>query len=257
MDTENTMEKENKVINFFRSFNLYDKFFLPIALIAITVVSIVFKCDTLSIVYSFVAIISVFSLSKGYIFAPIMLICQYTLYSTQSFLQSVYGEFFLNMAILIPLQIATFVINIINKKKNKIPSQEMKVNSIKWKEWLCIVCAFGVLWAGVYFALRALNTIALSPCTFSFTFAILANYLTLRGSKFQFLAYMATSFCGCFIWLTPLFQGTANATDFIPIAVTFVLMFVNNIYGLINWIIMDKEQKGKENFILKEKTEEI
>jgi nicotinamide riboside transporter PnuC len=251
------MEKENKVTNFFKSFNLYDKIFLPIAFIAITVVSIVFKCDALSIVYSFVAIIAVFSLSKGFTFAPIMLICQYTLYSTQSFLQNVYGEFFLNMAILIPLQIATFVINIINKKKNKITSQEMKVNSIKWKEWLCIICAFGALWAGVYFALRALNTIALVPCTFSFTFAILANYLTLRGNKFQFIAFMATSICGCFIWLTPLFQGTANATDFIPIAVTFVLMFANNIYGIINWNRMYKEQKGKENFILKEKKEEI
>ena len=246
-----------KIKNFFKNFNLYDMIFLPIALVSVLTVSIVFKSDALSIAYSFIAILSVFFLSKGYIFAPIFLICQYLLYCTQSFLQGVWGEFFLNLAILTPLQIATFIINIINKKKNKTNSNVMKVNNIIWKEWIVIACAFVVLWAGVYFALRALNTIALFPCTFSFTFAILANYLTLRGSKFQFLAYMATSFCGCFIWLTPLFQGTANATDFIPIAVTFVLMFVNNIYGLINWIIMDKRQKQKENFELNEKREEI
>ncbi len=83
-----------KIKNFFKNFNLYDMIFLPIALVSVLTVSIVFKSDALSIAYSFIAILSVFFLSKGYIFAPIFLICQYLLYCTQSFLQGVWGEFF-------------------------------------------------------------------------------------------------------------------------------------------------------------------
>lgn len=241
------MEKENKIKKIYNSLNLYDKLFLLISLTIIITLSIVFKSDALSIIYSTVAIISVFTLSKGYIFAPILLIIAYVIYATQSFLQNLYGEFFLNLAILIPLQITTFVKSIIARKKGKNETGMMKVEKISWKEWICITFAMAAIWAGAFFVLRALNTNYLIASTFSFMFAVVANYLTMRGSKYQFIFYMAISFACVAMWLSPLIEGSINGGDFIPIVATFVIMIVNNIYGIIHWVKLSRVQIDKIN----------
>ena len=128
---------KNSLIKFFKSFTLFEILYLVISLVTITTVSIVFKCDGLSIAFSIVSIISVFMLSKGVFLAPIYQIVMATLYAVQAYLNSLYGDAILNMLILVPIQIATMIIWAINKKKN----QEIQIVNIKWKEWLCI---FGV-----------------------------------------------------------------------------------------------------------------
>ncbi len=234
---------KEKMKNFFKSFNLYDKIFLPVALIAITVVSIVFKCDALSIVYSIVGIIAVFSLSKGYFFAPIVLLAMYGLYSAQSYLQALYGEMIVSLAIVVPLQIYTFIHWIIKKRKGEDLSGKMIVRKLSWKEWTIIAAATCAIAVGAYFMLKAFNTNFLILSTASLAISVLANYLTMRGSKFQFLAYMGVNILCLVMWIMPLASGQANGTTFVPIAVSMLAFFVNNIYGFINWLKLEKSQK--------------
>lgn len=236
------MEKENGIKRFFKSFNLYDKIFLPIALVAVITVSIVFKCDALSIAFSLFGIIAVFSLSKGYFFAPLALIAMYGIYAAQSYLQSLYGEMIVSLAIVVPLQAYAFVHWIIKKRRGENLSDKMIIRRLSWKEWISIaaaICAFAV---GAYFMLKAFNTNFLVLSTASLTISLLASYLTMRGSKFQFFPYIIANVLCIIMWIMPLASGQANGTNFVPIAVCTVAFFVNNIYGFINWLKLEKSQ---------------
>lgn len=238
---------KQKIVDFFKSFNLFDYIYLPVALIAITVVSIVFKCDALSIVYSFISLISVFTLSKGSVIAPYLMIVSYVIYAVQSYLNGLYGEAILNLFFLVPTQIFTIIAWIVNHKKNKSKSSSVIVNNVKWKEWLIILAASVVIGVSAYFGLRALGTKYLILSTFTFVVPILANYLMLRGSLYNFAVYIFNSVLLVVMWLLPLFEGEQFGTDFIPMAITFIAFAVSDVYGMVNWLKLQKQQKLAQN----------
>ncbi len=237
------MEKENKIKNFFKGFNLYDKIFLPTALIAIIVVSIVFKCDALSIIYSIVGILAVFCLSKGFFFAPIVLIAMYALYAAQSYLQGLYGEMIVSLVIVVPLQAYAFIYWIVKKRKGAQLADKMIMRRLCWKEWVSIAAAVVAVMTGAYFMLKAFNTKFLLLSTASLAISLVANYLTMRGSKFQFIAYIIVNLICLAMWILPLASGQTNGSNFVPIAVSMVAYLVNNIYGFTNWLKLEKAQK--------------
>ncbi len=236
---------KQKITEFFKSFTLFELIFLPVSLIAVLTVSIVFKCDALSIVYSVVGIMATFFLSKGVFFAPLCLIVMYGLYVAQSYLQSLYGEAFLYLVLLIPLQIYTFV-NWVIKQKQGRNSNVLVMRDLKWREWTCLAVGTVAIGVASYFALRALNTNYLILSAISFAGACLANYLTMRGSIYQFVVYLINDIVLIILWLMPVFEGLPAGTDFVPMAVAFAAYIANNIYGLVNWYKIRKNKKSEE-----------
>lgn len=245
---------KQKIINFFKSFNLFDWIYLPLSLVAVMVVSIVFKSDAYSTIYSMISLLSVFLLSKGLLIAPFCLIVSYVMYAIQSYYNALYGEAILNMFILLPIQVITIILWFRkHRAKNKQSTQSVIVNDIKIKEWLCIIVATLALGVAAYFGLQALNTNYLILSTFTFVLPIVANYLILRGSLYQFVVYTIVNFFLIAIWLLPIFQGLPQGANFVPMAVSFVSFTISDIYGLINWIKLRKQQKlTQDNQILEE-----
>lgn len=239
---------KQKVDDFFKKFNLFDYIYLPLSLLAVTIVSIVFQCDALSIVYSIIALIAVFILSKGFVIAPYAMICGYVIYAVQAYLNGLYGEAILNMFVLVPLQIFTIVSWIKNHKKLKEErSSSVIVNDIKWKEWLIIFAVAVAVGVAAYFGLRALNTNYLVLSVFTFVIPIIANYLMLRGSFYNFAVYIINSVLLVVMWLLPLFEGKDFGTDFIPMAVCFLSFAISDVYGMVNWLKLKRQQKLTQN----------
>lgn len=244
---------KQKIIDFFKSFTLFEMLFLPIALIAVLVVSIVFKCDALSIVYSVVGILATFFLAKGVFFAPLCLIAMYALYVAQSYLQNLYGEVILYLFLLIPLQIYTFV-NWVVKQKQGRNSTTAIMRDLHWKEWVCVIVGYIAIGVASYFALGALDTNYLLLSAICFAGACLANYLTMRGNIFQFVVYLVNDIVLIVMWLMPIIEGLPIGTNFVPMAVAFAAYIANNIYGLVNWYKIIMKKKAQQ--VLLENNEE-
>lgn len=234
-----------KLANFFKEITIFDYIILFFTLTTILVVSIVFKCDALSIIYSVIGLFAIFSLSKGLFFSPILLILTYIIYATQSYLGGLYGEAILNIFILIPIQAYTMINWLIKHKKSAKKTNKAIINKIHWKEWLFVLGGYLLILVASYFILRALKTNYLILSTLSFAGAILANYLTMRGTFYQFVVYLANNVVLILMWLMPLIEGSQSGTNFLPIVVSLVAFTLINIYGLINWIKLDKEFSKK------------
>lgn len=230
---------KNSLANFFRSFNLFETFFLTISLSAIITVSIICKSDWLSILYALSAIFAMFCLSKSVFLAPVYLIISDSIYVIQSYCNGLYGESILNLFILIPLQIATAITWFRNKQKHS----EIQINKLCWQEYLCIVLTALALVTPVYFMLNALNTNYIAISTATFILPIVSYYLTFRRSVVQFVAYIIQNLTIVALWLMPIIYGGVADTRLLPMSLTFVIFVVNNIYGYINWSRKYKKQK--------------
>ncbi len=240
MRLRNTMRKfTNSLIAFFKSFNLFETLFLTFSLITVITVSIVFKSDWLSIVYSLSAIFAMFCLSKSVYLYPIYQIISDGIYVVQSYFNGLYGESILNLFILIPIQIVTAISWFRNKRENS----EIQVNKLAWQEWICIFATASALIAPVYFMLKALNTNYLIISVATFIIPIVSYYLTLRRSVFQFAAYIIQNLVIIVLWLMPIIEGGVGDIGLLPMALTFAIFGINNVYGFVNWTRKYKRQK--------------
>lgn len=229
---------KNTVIAFFKSFNLFEVLFLIFGLAAELSISIIFKSDALTFVYSIVSVVAVVTLFKGMVLSPIFQIVAMSLYIAQAWTQQLYGEMILYGAILIPLQIyAAF-----SWLKNRGKGSEVKTNDISKKEWLSIFACTLVLIAPVFFGLRALHTNQLIVSTFTFIIPIISNYLTMRRSVFQYVFYILQDIFLIILWLLPIFQGLATI-KILPMAIVYLIFGISDVYGIINWKKLGKKQK--------------
>ena len=239
-------------IKFFKSFTLYEILFLSISLASVITVSIIVKADTLSFVFPITAIIAVFMLSKGVFIAPIYQIIMMIVYCLQASTQALWGEVILNAGILIPIQITTMITWALNKNRNK----EIQVNTLKWQEWLCILAFALTIIAPVFFLLRSLNTSYLPLSVVTFIFPIVSHYLTLRRSVLQWVSYIVQNCFAIALWLMPVFVGQLSLS-LLPMAMTFLIYEINNIYGLVNWSRKHKEQMAAREKLNNERKEKL
>lgn len=93
-----------------------------------------------------------------------------------------------------------------------------------------------------YFILKEFHTANLVPSTISVTTSFLAVYLTYRRSEYFALAYAANDIVLIILW------GLASMDDssYLSVLLCFVVFFVNDIYGFINWSRMKKRQRENE-----------
>ena len=91
-----------------------------------------------------------------------------------------------------------------------------------------------------YIILRALGNAALAVSTLSVTTSFLASYLTAKRSPWYALAYAMNDLVLIVLWVI------SSLTDISGTAMVacFVMFFVNDIYGFINWRRMEKQQRS-------------
>ena len=102
------------------------------------------------------------------------------------------------------------------------------------------MCAYAFIVTVIfYFVLRYFNTANLVPSTLSVTTSFIAVYLTFRRSPYFALAYAMNDVVLIVLWIL------ASITDisYLSVVICFVVFFVNDMYGFINWRRMEKKQK--------------
>lgn len=204
--------------------------------IVVTVVAIVFKSDILTTITSIVGILCALCLAKGLVLGQILGIAIVILYSIVSFKSAYYGEMIIYLFIMLPM----YIWGIYEWLKHKNEATKIiEVNSIKLKEWIIVAVCAMVAFIVFYFVLKALNTSQLFISTLSVVDNIFAVYLLARRSKYGFVSYIINDLLLMVLWGIPVFAGNLLI---LPMFFNPVVNFINDIYGVVNWTKIQKNQ---------------
>lgn len=232
-----------KIKEFLRKVKWFEFVYLTIAFIAILISFFISpEQNYLSLICSLMGIFTVFCVAKGFFLAPVFCIIEAILYLILSIGQNYYGEIII-CAITILMSIFTFLTWL--KNRNKKDKSFVQVNKIKRLEYILILPACAVIGVGCYFMLQAFGTNELFTSTISMVTSIVATYLILRRSSYYALAYIVNDVIVVVLWCLTIKNV---GLEFLPTIISYALYFVNDVYGLVNWKLMEKRQsKQAEN----------
>ena len=115
---------------------------------------------------------------------------------------------------------------------------QVKINKINGKEIALLLVLTIVVSIAFYFILDALGTSNLLASTFSVTTSFVAAYLTFRRNPFYALAYALNDIVLIILWVL----ASIENVSYVSVVVCFIVFLVNDMYGFINWLKMQKSQ---------------
>ena len=226
----------------FKGWTKFEIIFLIVSLSAVTI-CFLFNEDknVLSLVTSLLGVIVVLTGAKGLIVSPFINIFYNILYIIISISQKYYGEVLIYVFLMMPLHITT-LISWLKNKSNK-DSNVVSVNKLNRKEYMVLGLVTVLVTFMFYYILKLLDTNELMISTISLTASLVASYLMLRRSSNYAIAFVINDVILITLW------GIACVNDIalLPMVVTFIVFFVNDIYGFISWKKREKEQYKKES----------
>lgn len=158
------------------------------------------------------------------------------LYGFISYKFSYYGEMFTYLCMSMPMALFSLISWLKNPYKGN--KAQVKVNSISKKKTVFMFILTFVVTVVFYFILKYFNTANLLPSTFSVTTSFLAVYLTFRRSPYFALAYALNDLVLILMWT----MASISDISYISVVICFIVFFINDMYGFINWKRMEKKQ---------------
>ena len=119
-------------------------------------------------------------------------------------------------------------------------SAEVTVNRLSGRQWAVMLILTVITTAVFYFILRAMGNAALAVSTLSITTSFLASYLTALRSPYYALAYAANDLVLIVLWVIAALADISS----VPMVACFVMFFLNDMYGFINWRKMARRQRA-------------
>ena len=218
---DNTKLETSQKESFFKRLKIkpYELLFLIFYILVVLSIFIFFERNFLSLSCSFIGCFAIFSLAKGFFFAPMINVVFDILYIILSYTQCYYGEAIIYIAMTLPIDLYSSFAWIKNKSKE---SEIIKINKIKKVEWIFFWIGTAVLTIAFYFILKALNTSQLITSTISFITSAMAGYFLIRRSHYYSLTYSFNDIVLIILW------GLAciNDISYIPMVICFISFFV-------------------------------
>lgn len=190
----------------------------------------------LTLAASLIGATSLIFCAKGNPFGQLLMIAFSILYGILSFAFAYYGEMITYLGMTFPMAVFSFISWIRNPYDGN--KSEVRVNRLKGKETIVMIALTAVVTVIFYFILKAFHTANLIPSTISVSTSFLAAYLTFRRSAYFALAYAANDLILILLW------SLATTTDlsYLSVIICFVIFFINDLYGFINWRKMCQRQ---------------
>lgn len=190
----------------------------------------------LTLIASLIGVTSLIFNAKGNPFGQLLMILFSILYGIISYGRSYYGEMITYLGMTGPMALFALISWLRNPYNGN--RAEVQVNHLKKTEFIFMTILTAVITFVFYFILAYFHTANLIPSTLSVTTSFIAVYLTYRRSAFFAVAYAANDIVLIVLW------GWAVLSDisYLSVVVCFVVFLINDIYGFINWLGMQKRQ---------------
>ncbi|MGN1096365.1 MAG: nicotinamide riboside transporter PnuC [Christensenellales bacterium] len=224
---------------FFKSITIAEWLIWSISIISIVICFFVFKnTQYLYLVGSIIGVTALIFVSKGNPVGQFLTIGFSIFYGVISYSFNYYGEMITYLGISAPIALWALISWL--KNPYKADKSQVEVNSISKKEWCLFLTADVVITAAFFFILRALSTANLIISTISVFTSFGAAYLTARRSRFYAIGYALNDVVLIVMWI----MATCENMTYLPMVVLFIAFLIVDIYGFINWTIMNKKQKN-------------
>ena len=223
-------------------FNDLTKFEMVLWIVSMIVVSLSFVLseggDYLTLVASLIGVTALIFVAKGYVLGQILTVIFAVFYGIISFYFRYYGEMLTYMCMTAPIAILAVISWIRHPFEN---SKEVEVRKMhRGEAGVMFALALSVTFV-FYFILGAMGTANLFFSTISVTTSFLACYLTFMRNPHYAVAYAANDIVLIVLWI----MASVEDISYLPMFFCFVMFFVNDMYGFINWKRMEKRQGGE------------
>ena len=210
-----------------------------LSVITITVSFLLFDRENyLTLVASLIGVTSLIFNAKGNPFGQLLMVVFSILYGMISYSFSYYGEMITYMGMTGPMAFFALVTWLRNPYKGK--KSQVKVNTISRGEVVFTVLLTAAVTALFYFILEYFNTANLFFSTLSVTTSFAAVYLTFRRSPYFALIYALNDIVLIVLWV----YASLSDITYLSVVICFLMFLINDIYGFLSWLKMEKKQKG-------------
>ena len=217
------------------------RFELTLWLTSLSVVSgtaLIFgSVDVLSMIASLIGVTALIFVAKGHVLGQVLTIVFAVFYGVISWGFRYYGEVITYLCMTAPMALLALITWLRNPYKD---STEVAVHRLKGRQWAVLLLLTAIVTFFFYFILRAMGNAALVISTISVTTSFLASALTAMRSPYYALAYAANDVVLIILWVIATLADPAS----VPMVACFIMFFLNDMYGFINWRRMEKCQQG-------------
>lgn len=207
--------------------------------VTITISFLLFdRTNYLTLIASLIGVTSLIFNAKGNPFGQLLMVIFSVLYGIISYSFSYYGEMITYMGMTGPMAFFALVSWLRNPYKGK--KSQVKVNSINRKEaWFTVLLTAAVT-AVFYFILKYFETANLFFSTVSVTTSFAAVYLTFRRSPYFAMIYALNDIVLIILWV----YASLSDITYLSVVICFLMFLVNDIYGFVSWLKMEKKQNS-------------
>lgn len=192
--------------------------------------------DILTPVSSLIGITSLIFVAKGNAFGQLLMIVFSVFYGIVSYFFRYYGEMITYLGMTAPIALLTMIAWLRHPFKN---TSEVAVMRMTKKQIAVMTILTAAVTFVFYFILKALGTTNLAVSTVSIATSFFAAYLTLLRSPYYALGYALNDIVLVVLWTA----ATITQTDYLPMAICFLMFLLNDLYGFKSWRKMQKRQE--------------
>lgn len=195
--------------------------------------------DILAMIASLIGVTALIFVAKGYVLGQILSVVFSVFYGIISFYFRYYGEMITYLFMTTPMAVCALISWIRHPHQG---SKEVEVHRLSKSQWIGLSLATVAVTIAFYFILSALGNANLWVSTLSIATSFLASMLTFFRSPYYALAYAANDIVLIVLWVL----ATIAQIAYLPMVACFIMFFINDLYGFINWKGMQKRQALNE-----------
>lgn len=185
--------------------------------------------DILTLLAAMIGVTSLIFAAKGNVWAQILMVVFSILYGIISYRFQYWGEMITYLGMTMPMAIWSTITWIRNPSKEN--GNEVEIRILKWKHVVGIGVSCVIVTGIFYYILSALDTPNLTLSTISIVTSFLAASLTMLRSSYYAVGYAANDIVLIMMWIL----ASLENPGYIPVAVNFIIFFLNDMYGFVSW----------------------
>ena len=191
--------------------------------------------NILTLIASLIGVTALIFIAKGDVTGQVLTVVFSLFYTVISLQFRYYGEMITYLGMTAPIAILSVISWLKHPYRG---AAEVKVHYLTRKQTLLMIILTIVVTFGFYFILAAFHTANLMISTISIATSFSASYLMLFRSPAYALAYAANDVVLITLWIL----ATIDSLSYLPMVICFLMFFINDVYGFINWMKIRKKQ---------------
>lgn len=233
-----------KIANMFKSWTLFEKIWIIVAVATITTISIIWKDNWLGFISSISGILCVILAAKGKIATFYFGAIQASTYAYIAYGYGLYGEAMLNAFFFLPFQFIGWFLWFKNRKTETkaVQGEDIFAKKLAAKQWFILIPIILAAIVGYWLILNAINATQPGLDSAAVVLSIFAQILMSLRFAEQWLLWIIINVITITVWVLTLVQSGGNDWAILAMWCAFL---VNSVYGYINWLKLAKNDVGK------------